>query len=290
MNDNLSIVARYDKALFSQFTERRLVVLLDSPDDLSAVLDEAKRGKNKVTNAVVRLKAPLSSVLFSPDWSETGLSFYLETLDPIAYMIKKAKDLRSKKVMIYLPVHEDENLTKLRILSSLGIPCGFYFESAEKPVNWDKVDDLMYYHVYSRLSHGPIQPFESVLSRYRPKENAVFHSVYYDDPGSYIHMDAHGNLALNRRDLENGIFIGQGLSDFDSIRENPKYTRYMTLWQGFFTGESKCGQCPAWRICQGVFLDTCEKDASCTKFMTDLIEAGDYRQKRQKKGNDNKWR
>jgi hypothetical protein len=290
MNNDLSIVACYDKELFSQFTGRRLVVLLDSPDELSAVLDDARKRKNMVTNAVVHLKTPLSSVLFSPDWSETGLSFYLETLDPITYMIKKAKDLRSKKVMIFLPVHDDENLTTLRILSSLGIPCGFYFESAEKPVNWDKVDDLLYYHVYSRLSHGPIQPFESVLSRYRPKENAVFHSVYFDDPSSYIHMDSHGNLALNRWDLERGAFIGQGLSDLDSIRENPKYTRYMTLWQGFFTGESKCGQCSAWRICQGVFLDTCEKDASCTKFMTDLIEAGDYRHKSQKRGSDNRWR
>jgi hypothetical protein len=98
MNNDLSIVACYDKELFSQFTGRRLVVLLDSPDELSAVLDDARKRKNIVTNAVVHLKTPLSSVLFSPDWSETGLSFYLETLDPITYMIKKRRISRSKKV------------------------------------------------------------------------------------------------------------------------------------------------------------------------------------------------
>jgi hypothetical protein len=56
----------------------------------------------------------------------------------------------------------------------------------------------------------------------------------------------------------------------------------MTLWQGS-SPENRSAASARCVICQGVFLDTCEKDASCTKFMTDLIEAGDYRHKSQKR-------
>ena len=287
--NGMTIVAEYNPELFSHLSGRETVMILDSTENLSVILDTEKKRKNTITHVIVRMKTHLSDLSFNPDWAEAPISFYLKSREPLKKMMSRAEDLRNRKIKIFLPASDDENLTYLRIISSIGIPCGLYFDSPEKPVNWDKVNDLMYYDVYGKIKHGPIDPFSSIIGDYDPKGKTIFHSVYFDDPNRFIHMDTAGNIALTRRHLETGNFLGKGLEDLDTVKESPKYKRYMTLWQGYFTGESKCSECPAWRICQGVFLETCEIEPACTQFMKDLMDAAAFKTS-QGKGYERKWR
>jgi hypothetical protein len=211
------------------------------------------------------------------------LALWVPEIGSFKKVLGKLSVLRECNLRIFLPVHNQKNLTDVRILSSLGIMCGIYFEDTVKPVNWYLIDDLLCYDVYGRAEHAPIEPFFYAVSHYDPREPLFFTTPYFDNPTQFLHIDEDFHIALSRGLLENGDYFASGAEALDHIEEDEHYREALRRDENYFIENRRCAYCPAWRMCRGYFESYCKKDENCLQFFNDVLEAVEYKRNKNKR-------
>jgi len=194
--------------------------------------------------------------------------------------------IRKLNLRIFLLSQNEFNFIGLRILSSLNVCCGLYF--TEESFNWDPINNLMHYAVYSNTKHAPIEPFAWVASNYKPTEYTDYSFVYFNNPSKYLHINEKEQIALTAEDLLNGNYIEEGISSLENICENEKYiafenSRYETMLQ-----MNECSFCQAFRICLSKFHALGNKNETCKVFFLDFLDAADFSYAKRNKG-DQLW-
>jgi len=226
---------------------------------------------------VIDRRKTLANIPFAEDWLNIPISCFIGGLGSIKNVMNKLSILRKLSIRVFLSPREGRNFRDLMILSSLGVNCGvFWGNGGNKEIDWELMNDLMHYAVYSRAKHAAIEPFDYVVSKYDPKRPTDFNSVYFDNPRRYLHLDKEENIALTQEDLMRGNFISKGISSIDSIGGNQKYIESKTLWQEYFFKMEECASCPAWRICLGKFSASLKQNSKCKDFFSDLLDAADF--------------
>jgi len=102
--------------------------------------------------------------------------------------------LRKLNLRLYLPTHSTENLTALRILTSLGIECAAVIT---RETDWEALADLATHALLGLVKHASLQPFEYVAAHYDPQQRTDFGAVYFDDPRAFLHLDRQGSVQVN---------------------------------------------------------------------------------------------
>lgn len=268
------LVCPFDENLIGKLDNKRLVIHtknLQLIPQINRLVNE--RNRLHCIWAVDKKKL-LTTLSFDEKWENIPINAYLGGMGPFRELLIMLAKLKKLSVRVFLSSGKAENLLNLRILASLGIDCGIFWE--DKSLDWDIVSDLMHYAVYSRAEHATIEPFYYTVSSYYPEQPTDFGTVYFDNPSRYLHIDEQENIALSNDDLLRGNFISKGIHTIDSIEENQNYVDYQNRWQKFFLQTEGCAYCPAWRVCLGKFDSTCKENPGCKQFFSDLLDAADF--------------
>ncbi len=272
MNKHI-IVCPFDKKLILKLKTHKLIITTNNINDIQKINIIANQ-ENKLCCIKLIHNKPLSSIDFNKNWKNIPIALYLNELGSFKEFIQKLPLIKKCNLKIFLSADNINNFLSLKILSSLNVNCGLFFTGNK--IEWEYVNDLMYYYVYSKCLHAKIEPFDFVVSNYDPIDTINFSTVYFDDPKKFLHIDPDENIALSHIDLKNGNFIAAGIDSIITITDNKKYKNYLVNWQNFFIKRSECAYCLSWRICLGKFTSLCKKNDQCKNFFSDFMDAADY--------------
>lgn len=276
MNDHI-LVCPFDEKLIRRFRRKALVVRT-TDFKLIPHINRVVNEHNKLHCIwVVDKRRLVTSVPFAEEWKNIPIHLYLSGLGSFRSIVSKLPLLRQLCTRIFLSAEKEKNFTDLMILASLGIDCGIFLgNEGNETIDWEAMDDLMHYAIYTRTRHAAIEPFHYVASNYNPKKPTDFGSVYFDNPRRYLHVDKEENIALTHKNLLRKSFIDKGIGSIDTITDNQKYIESQTRWQDFFLKTGTCASCPSWRVCLGKFSSTYEQNPGCKDFFSDLMDASDF--------------
>jgi hypothetical protein len=267
----LALVCPNSERLISKLFGKTLVLKVQSVGEIPKAFDRGTV-ENRVLCIVVDEQKALSAVHVQEEWKRVPILLHVPELGSLKKVLSRARQLRDWNIRVFMPGARAENLTSLRILSSLGISAGL---TTTPPLNWDAVSDLMHYAIYTRTPHGDIDPFGYVKLNYNPQEFMYLQTPWFENPLKYVHIDEEENIALSSAGLKDGTLIGRGLESLAGLRESTEYRHSINSWQGLFLEDHRCAYCPAWRLCQGTYVADCEQDPDVYRFFEDFMAAAD---------------
>lgn len=252
--------------------------LLKAPD-----LYRAWNSDNHVFCIQVRENMSLSDLEINGNIKEIPISLHVPGAGNLRKIFLTASQYRHSNLRIFMPAENSRNIRDLQIMSSIGIYCGLYINDDEHLADWERINDLMYYSVYSRASHTPIEPFKYTVEHFDAGNCSYFSTPYFDNPTRFLHIDDDENIALSAKSLTEGKYISTGIETINSIRENEEFKQQTKDWKPFLESKS-CAYCSAWRICLGEYSASCERTGNAQKFFEDLLEAASKRSGQRKGG------
>ena len=279
------IVCPFDENLLKKFNQKAVVIKTNDVNIISYIYDRVNQN-NHLHAIVLYLEKPISDITFDENWKNIPLAIYSPELGLYKKVLSQVQLLKQMNLKIFLDSGIDINFTCLKILSSLQIACGIYFNSS---INWEKMSDLLHYAVYTKIPHAPIEPFEYIIKNYRADDFTDFSSVYFDNYRSYIHLNQDGNIALSSNESENNNFISCDISTINEICNTGEYHTKNISWQKFFLERRNCAYCPAWRICLGKFIEKYPDGLECKSFFSEVMEAVDFYRLRESKFRGELW-
>jgi hypothetical protein len=265
--------------LLAQIGRRRVIVRTASP-----AVDEIARisGKHNRLDCIrLEFPGPLTDLPFSDSWIGIPVVACVQSIGEIARLAEKLPLLQSLSLQVYFYSEIPGSYRAARILSSLMIASGIVL--AKNNIDWTLLDDLMHYAVYGKVKHAPIEPFEYMISHYSPTGLTDFQTIYLENPSQFLHCNENGELALSRAALLKNDFVAT-LKELDTFLADGRYQNLITRKADFFfLQDPECLSCPAWRVCLGTFRNGGKDMQGCKEFSSDLMEAAEYAQEREKK-------
>jgi len=269
------LVCPFDENLIAKFHNKRIVVNTSVFEEIPHICQFVNNNQNHLHCIAIKQNNSLASTPFHESWRGIPIAIFADQMGSLKEILQKLQLIRDLNIRIFLNTDLKENFTNIHILASLGIDSGVFF--GENNIDWEAMNDLMTYTVYSKVNHASIEPFQFTVNNYNPARTTDFSAVYFNNPNSYLHIDANENIAITKEDLINGKYIAKGIESLTSdIFEDEKYKEALHIWQEFFLKNDGCAFCQAWRVCMGKFSYSIENNPGCTKFFVDLMEASDH--------------
>jgi hypothetical protein len=240
---------KYDLELLKCIKNKQIVVYVDSLDMLECKFAEAKQNNHVVAFVALLPYTSISQIELKREWAEIPLVIYAYNIGDYDTFFENIEKFKAQDIRIYLHSRSSNFFTDLKIMSSLGIDCGVFFEEGVR-VDDEKLLDLASYYYISPVPHATIEPFEFILRHIRDEENVTFDNVYFDNP--LLYTDVSSKLNLEQVDLNNDCF---------DLKMQLYYKHFMNL--------DECSKCPAFKICNHKMLF---KLNSCSETMNEIFE------------------
>jgi hypothetical protein len=273
-----NLVVPFKEALIGRLRERVIAVRVDDPSDVVRVSDGVSSSNNRLTTIILDSRTPLDEIHFDESWAGTRLAVFAPEMGHFRALVGKLELIRKIDPVIYLPTDNSENLSALRILSSVGVRSAALFIDRD-PIDWEGLADLMTYSLVGAVAHASIEPFSTISGRYRPATWVEWGSAFFDNPRDFFHLDSDGRISLTRRELLEGTFVEEDLDRLDDIVTSPAYRERIDVRKRFFLDYHPCSLCPGWRICLGKFSRNGEHADGCAAFFTEMIDLLDLHQR-----------
>lgn len=270
---NPILVCPFNENLLAKFKQRAIVIKTNDFNIIRYINKEVNRF-NKLHAIKIQTEKPISAIAFQEDWINIPLVIYSPEFGEYKDFLSQFNQIRKLNIGFFLSSQNDFNLIGLKILSSLNISCGLDFR--EGHVNWDALNDLMHYAVYSRTRHAAIEPFHWIASHYEPAEYIDYNFVYFNNPSKYIYINDKEQIALTEEDLLMNNYVDEGIQSIDHLNENEKYLDHCNHRYETMLHMSECAFCPAFRVCLAKFPNLTNKNDTCKIFFSDLLNAADY--------------
>lgn len=267
------LVCPFNEKLLRRLKQRAIVI---NTKDFNIIryINKELDDSNKLHAIKIQTELPLSEIVFHEEWGNIPLAIYSPEFGEYKKLLYQLNVIRKLNVRIFLSSQHEFNFTGLRILSSLNIACGLYFDKETQ--NWDSINDLMHYAIYSNTAHAPIEPYNWVALNYQPTEYTDYSDVYFNNPTKYLHLNEREQIALTTEDLVKGNYIDQGIKSLNSIHKNKKYIQAENSRYEIMLQMNECAFCHAFRICLAKFPSQGNKDKTCKIFFSDFMDAADY--------------
>lgn len=271
-----TLVCPYNRALLEGIDRHDIVVRVEQLQDITRAAHDIRSSGKNLIDVVIEVDKPLSDIPIQEDWHGIPIALFTPAMGrfrDIAHQVPRIRDLR---MHVYLPAENPENLTACHILSSLGITCCLVFGTTEP--DWAALSDLMAYAVFGSIPHAPIEPFDYIARQYSPDAYTLWGSVYFDEPGEFLHLDGHGRVALSPAALLSGSFIADHIPPASEPLDTEDYRQGITAWRHLFLADHPCRACEGWRICMGRFGAQGRLAPGCSRFAADMLtEVEQYR-------------
>ena len=272
--NNITFVCPLNLKIINKLKDKEIVIVAhDELEETFALFDSVIK-----TNPIEFLwikKENKSIVDTEPTekWAKYPIRYYAKALGAKEEFFYKFEKFTPLNIRFFLP-YSVENLTSLQFLTSLGFHTGVLFSSSD--IIWEKLLDLFYYHHYTKVGNGTIEPFNYIVKNYKQKQGfnlcADFGNVYFANPSKYIHVENDEQLFVIDI-FGNKIYLNESLDFFHKLSENEIYKNISQTWKTHFLENTKCVKCPAWRICQGKFFSQESEYPNCSEFFTTIIES-----------------
>ncbi len=286
-----NLVCPFDQALIARLTDRVIVPRVTDPSLIVDAVGLVRASTNRLSTLILDTGLPVAEIPFSKEWEGVALAVFAPSMGNFRGVARHIELIRRLDPTIYLPVDSGENLSALRVLSSVDVRCAAVF-TGPGPVDWEGLSDLMTYAILGTVPHASIEPFAYISARYRAAGWVRWGSVFFDDPQDFFHLDREGRVALSARELAEGAFIEEDVERLDDIASYPAYRQRIGVPKDIFLDYHPCSRCPGWRLCLGRFAIGSEAPEGCASFfseMIDLLQQYRGRQKQSKKElNDNR--
>jgi hypothetical protein len=267
------LVCPFSEKLLAKLKHRKIIIYTDDFDNIQNIHKKVSES-NELHAIKIQTKKSLSDISFHDEWANIPLAIYSCQFGKYKDFLRQLNIIRKLNIRIFLSSQHDFNFIGLRILSSLNLSCGLYFD--EEPFNWDSINDLMHYAIYSGTQHAAIEPFDWLVSHYEPDECTDYNFVYFNNPEKYLHINKKEQIALTAVDLLNKNYISKGIKSLDNINDNKKYIDFLNFRYEILIQMTECSFCPAYRICLGKFSNHVGKEDTCKTFFSDFLDAADY--------------
>jgi hypothetical protein len=283
---NLILVCPFDVKLLAGLRRWKVVVHTNEGKAICQIHREVSKA-NDLHAILFRTEKSLSTLAFKEEWVNLPLAIYAEEFGEYKDLLPQMERIRKANVRIFLSSQHEFNYTGIRILSSLNINCGLYFNGAMP--DWERMNDLMHFAIYSRTRHAPVEPFDWLVSHYQPAGYTDYNAVYFDDPSRYIHVNEKEQIALTASDLSSDNFIGEGIDLIEKIDANTQYSDFLNRRYSTIQRLDECAFCPAFRICLAKYSHLRNKKKTCKPFFSDFMDAADYYYSKINSGGNRIW-
>ena len=250
------LVMEYNEDLLRSLKGQRVVVQINTLEQLESRYSESQRN-NEVVAMCVRLPfTSISQIDFKQDWSQIPLIIYAFNIGNYDSFFRKVNLIRSLDLRIYLSNESETSYTDLKVMSSLGVDCGLYMAPGKK-MSDDSFLDLASYYFMSPVPHATIEPFEHILRHLDVEKSEGFKSVFFEDPLKFTlisSLDIFDECEHNNID-----------NDF-AIKIKEHYQHFIDL--------DECAKCPAFKICDKQMF---QKLNECQKTMNEVYEYAELR-------------
>ncbi len=258
---------------------RTLVPVVERVERIGEAVEAVNRAGHRLHAVWVRTGAPLSALRLDPRWSRTPVALEAPALGGFAEALPRIREWRGMDLTLFLPSAPGENLTSLRLLSSLGVECALLL--SPPGVDWEAVSDLMTWALLGRVERAPLHPFTSMAERYRPDQVNDLGRYRLDDPAAFLHLDAEGRVALTREELEQGRFAAPSLAEAERgpLEELPAWhERQARRDTEFLAPPGGCASCPGFRLCGASFRRWRGEERGCAAFFSEWMECLEQKQ------------
>lgn len=264
------IVCPDSETVLQGFTGRSVALRVNGCDRIALGVDEVRKSGNSLFCIIVESNQPLADMEFDDRHQGIPLAVMAPSLGRFRDLARHLDRLRTLNLRLYLPCDHPDNLTSLRLLSSVGITCGADFRDGR--TDWESLADLATYSVLERAPHAAIEPFAFMVANYPACRYLDWGRVIFDDPRHFLHLDAYGRVALSRAELAENRFVARSLNEIGAPAEFPPIRDRRRSWQHFFIDNHPCASCAGWRICLGKFSQDLAANAGCAEFFTEMID------------------
>jgi hypothetical protein len=239
-------------------------------DRIALGVDKVRKSGNLLFCIIVESDQPLADMECDDRHQGIPLAVMAPSLGRFRDLARHLHRLTTLNRRVYLPCDHPDNLTSLRILSSVGITCCADFRDGR--ADWESLADLATYAVLERAPHAAIEPFAFMAANYPACRYLDWGRVIFDDPRHFFHLDADGRVALSRAELAENRFVARSLNEIVVPAEFAPIRDRLRSWQHFFIDNHPCASCAGWRICLGKFSQDLAANAGCAEFFTEMIE------------------
>lgn len=269
------IVIPYNKTLLRSMSGQIVAVRVKSIPQAAEAAAHVRDSGNALFCAIVEANSPLAELALHDGIKDIPLAIMAPAMGKFRRVTAILPVLRGGNIRIYLPCDRPDNITSLRLLSSLGIHCCALFAPGE--TDWEELADLMTYAVLERAPHAPIEPFEFIASSYEPSSYLDWGRIFFDDPRHFLHLDARGRVALSRREASMGDFIAAGIAEIAAADEFPAISERINSWRYRLAENHPCAFCAGWKICLGRFAPEAGEDGGCAGFFQEMLDVARQR-------------
>lgn len=271
------LVAEYNWPIEEYLRGYAILLYINNLNDIVSISSHLDDSTKIAGFVYINDFASLETIDVDPNWGQTPIYLYINRLGLFRNVHEKIALLRTMNVVLIFTGSERQAITDAQITASLGIHSGIKI-SDSSPLGED-ILDLITYSFYEEMPHAEIEPF-STIERYYDGESYVSPILAeFVNPQRYIFVDKNLNLALSKKELNNGEYVGVGLHSLYTEEFRSKIRQAGMKWQEMFINSHPCTFCPAFRICLGYFAKRQEND-SCKRVMSELLEAIEFYKKR----------
>lgn len=264
------VIAPNDESIFDNLAELNTIIHTNSIDDVQDIFNKLQK-KTQLVCIKVNSSKSLSEINLNDGLRSIPIALFVPEVGDLTEILLKAQDLNSYNLQVYLPAEESKNIRDLRILSSVGISCGFYFKDSEADINWEQLDDLFYYYAYTKTKKGSIEPFRYMATNDTRDNNFNFKTALFDNSSTFIYLDKDGNYATSSEELNSGNYTGSG---FDALMNHVNESEQPSNSQkaNMFVGNEVCSYCSAFPICRSNYFDQCQKNEGYKMLLDSITE------------------
>lgn len=277
-----NLVLPFDEKLIAKLADRVLAVRVNRPADILGAAESVRSSTNRLSIIILDSRTPLDEIPFDDSWKGIKLAVYAPAMGRFRAIAPRLRAIRDLNPSVYLSADDPGNLTALRILSSVNVRCAAVI-GERGPADWEALADLMTYALATTAPHASIEPFSTIAGGYGSDAWIEWGPVFFDDPKDFLHLDADGRIALSRRELLDGHFIGDDIGRLDEVVRSGAYRRRIDVRSRLFLEYHPCSRCPGWRLCMGRLSQNGADKSACMAFTAEMTALLDDLGKR---GND----
>jgi len=270
------LVCPFTETILSAISGRSVVFRVENIEDLRGIRPHANEYSIHI-HCIVFTTPTLTAFPLDTIDSDLPIALHASCLGSFPSLLRMLPALRHSNLRVYLPMTHADRFSELRILSSLGIHTAGVFCSDTE--DWERVTDLMTYALLGRAPHAPIFPFQYLATRYHPQTRRNWTAVYFDDPATYVHVDAEGHLAFQLEEMKREQFLDLDFSRSGDLTQHPDFLVWQERWKSHFLQNDLCSRCPGWRACSGLFASQCD-DGGCRSFFSEFLDCVEQYQAR----------
>ena len=207
----------------------------------------------------LHVKQDITQIVFKKEWQEIPLVIYPNKLGVVRDLIAVLPLLKKLNVKFFLDGATQQNYEAVQILSSLGIYSGIVIH---EQADWEKLTDLIYYALCSKVPHAPIEPFQYVYDTYNRNRPVNYGTVFFDNPERFEYVTEGTKQKAEGRK--------QKTENRGNSCDCPIDAKHNNFWQKFFYEPTPCAACAGWRICMGKYAGL-EDKSGCRNFTLELL-------------------